>query len=387
MDATDRGNLPLSGITVVAMEQAIAAPLATRHLADWGARVIKIERPDTGDFCRGYDTAVSGMSSHFVWTNRSKQSVVVDLKDEGGRQALEALLASADVYVQNLAPGAARRLNLDGRSISEKFPSLIACDVSGYGESGPYSSKKAYDLLVQCETGFVSINGSQDGMAKCGVAIADIATGMYILNGVLMGLYRRAETGVGMLFSVSLFDALSEWMSYPALYTNGTGSQPRRAGLHHATIAPYGPFVVGDGGQIFIAVQNEREWKTFCAKILKDETLSNHALFKNNSERLSNRAILNEKIESSLSLMSSSEALNLLEAAGIATARINSVNEFLNHPQVTTRQRLTSVDTPCGPVKTLLPAISIKGCKPVMGPIPRLGEHNQSVADEYKIRL
>ena len=281
--------LPLSGITVVSLEQAIAAPLASRHLADWGARVIKIERPGKGDFCRDYDYVMNGMSSQFAWTNRSKESLAIDVKSSEGKRVLDALLPQADVFLQNLAPGAARRLGLDAASLVERFPKLIACDISGYGSGGPYSEKKAYDLLVQCEAGFLSINGTQEQPAKCGIAVVDTATGMYVVNGVLMALFNRERTGKGMAFEVSLFDSMTEWMSYPAYYTDGAGKPLVRTGTRHATIAPYGPFRTGGGGVVFFGIQNEREWIALCTQVLDDGALASDARFCANPQRMQNR--------------------------------------------------------------------------------------------------
>ena len=297
--------LPLSGINVVSIEQAIAAPLASRHLADWGARVIKIERPDRGDFCRDYDAVVQGLSSQFVWTNRSKESLALDIKSDLGKRALAALLERADVFVQNLAPGAARRQGLDAAALVARHPRLIACDVSGYGANGPYSDRKAYDLLVQCEAGLLSINGTEREMAKGGLSIVDIATGMYVLNGVLMALYNRERTGKGMAFEVSLFDSITEWMSYPALYTEGAGRPLPRTGTRHATIAPYGPFRAGDGKDVFFGVQNEREWQALCRDVLGDPALAADPRFDSNPRRVANRDALQEEIETRLAGTSS----------------------------------------------------------------------------------
>src|SRR5882757_565864 len=310
--------LPLSGITVVSLEQAIAAPLASRHLADWGARVIKIERPETGDFCRDYDAVMNGMSSQFVWTNRSKESLALDLKSPEGREALAALLPRADVFIQNLAPGAAARLGLDAAALTKRFPRLIACDISGYGSGGPYSNKKAYDLLVQCEAGSLSINGTEEQPAKCGSAVADIATGMYVLNGVLMALFNRERTGKGMAFEVSLFDSMSEWMSYPAFYTEGAGKPPRRTGTRHATIAPYGPFKIGDGRVVFFGIQNEREWAALCAQVLGDAALASDPRFNSNPQRLRNRDALETLIEQCFAPLTSEQVLKRLDQAAIA---------------------------------------------------------------------
>ncbi|WP_322101671.1 CaiB/BaiF CoA-transferase family protein [Paraburkholderia sp. J41] len=374
--------LPLSDITVVSIEQAIAAPLASRHLADWGARVVKIERPGAGDFARGYDTAMDGLSSQFVWTNRSKESLALDIKDAHGQDTLEALLANADVFIQNLAPGAAKRQGLDAKSLVERFPRLIACDISGYGSGGPYSEKKAYDLLVQCETGFLSINGTEDTPSKCGIAIADIATGMYALNGILMGLHQRARTGRGMAFEVSLFDALTEWMSYPAYYTRGRGEPVPRSGARHATIAPYGPFATGDGKTVFFGIQNEREWQSFCATVLGDAGLATDARYASNSLRLANRDALERTITERFAAWSSDEVLARLDRAAIANGKMNDVDALLAHPQLVERRRYRSVATERGAMDMFLPAVTIAGIEPVMGAVPAVGQHTESIMAE-----
>ncbi|RQM45257.1 CoA transferase [Paraburkholderia bannensis] len=378
--------LPLADITVVSIEQAIAAPLASRHLADWGARVIKIERPGAGDFARGYDTAMDGLSSQFVWTNRSKESLALDIKDEEGQETLEALLARADVFIQNLAPGAAKRQGLDAKSLVERFPRLIACDISGYGSGGPYSSKKAYDLLVQCETGFLSINGTPETPSKCGLAIADIATGMYTLNGILMGLHQRARTGRGMAFEVSLFDAMTEWMSYPAYYTRGRGEPVPRSGARHATIAPYGPFAAGDGKTVFFGVQNEREWRSFCEVVLGDASVATDPRYVTNSLRLANRDALERGITERFAAWTSDEVLARLDRAAIANGKMNDVEALLEHPQLVERDRYRSVDTERGAMDMFLPAVTIAGVEPVMGPVPAVGEHTESILAELAER-
>ncbi|CAM2160512.1 MULTISPECIES: CaiB/BaiF CoA transferase family protein [Paraburkholderia] len=378
--------LPLADITVVSIEQAIAAPLASRHLADWGARVIKIERPGAGDFARGYDTAMDGLSSQFVWTNRSKESLALDIKDEQGQETLEALLARADVFIQNLAPGAAKRQGLDAKSLVERFPRLIACDISGYGSGGPYSSKKAYDLLVQCETGFLSINGTPETPSKCGLAIADIATGMYTLNGILMGLHQRARTGRGMAFEVSLFDAMTEWMSYPAYYTRGRGEPVPRSGARHATIAPYGPFAAGDGKTVFFGVQNEREWRSFCEVVLGDASVATDPRYVTNSLRLANRDALERGITERFAAWTSDEVLARLDRAAIANGKMNDVEALLEHPQLVERDRYRSVDTERGAMDMFLPAVTIAGVEPVMGPVPAVGEHTESILAELAER-
>jgi itaconate CoA-transferase len=382
----NRNGLPLSGITVVSLEQAIAAPLASRHLADWGARVIKVERPSNGDFCRDYDYVLNGLSSQFVWTNRSKESLALDIKATDDRQTLETLLGEADVFLQNLAPGAAQRLGLDAKALVERFPRLIACDISGYGSGGPYSEKKAYDLLVQCETGFLSINGTEEHPAKGAIAIADIATGMYVLNGVLMALYARERTGRGTAFEVSLFDAMTEWMSYPSLYTEGAGKPLKRTGMRHATIAPYGPFKTGDGKTVFFGIQNQREWLSLCTNVFGDPHFATNPLFATNPDRMMNRDQLEKAIEDHFSSMTSDEVLAKLESASIANARLNTVEEFLEHPQLSSRNRVTTVDTPNGAVTSYLPAITIPNVQPHMGPVPAIGQHTQSILAQLSER-
>jgi itaconate CoA-transferase len=372
-------NLPLANITVVSLEQAIAAPLASRHLADWGARVIKIERPGSGDFARGYDEAMHGMSSQFVWANRSKESLALDVKSEFGQEVLEELLPRADVFIQNLAPGAAKRLGLDARSLVDRYPRLIACDISGYGSTGPYANKKAYDLLVQCETGFLSINGTPDDEAKCGLSIVDIATGMYALNGILLALYRREQTGEGTAFEVSLFDAMSEWMSYPAYYTRDSGKPVARSGSRHATIAPYGPFTAGDGKTIFFGIQNEREWKSFCEKVLVDPSVRTDQRFTSNPDRLRNRDALEALINERFTRWTSDELSERLEMAAIANSRMNTVEEFLDHPQLHERDRIRSIGSPMGPLDVFLPPMIIDGLSPAMNSVPAVGEHTDSI--------
>jgi itaconate CoA-transferase len=379
-------SLPLSGITVVSLEQAIAAPLASRHLADWGARVIKIERPGKGDFCRDYDFVMNGMSSQFAWTNRSKESLAIDVKSSEGKRMLDALLPKADVFLQNLAPGAAKRLGLDAQGLVARFPRLIACDISGYGVGGPYSEKKAYDLLVQCEAGFLSINGTQEQPAKCGIAVADTATGMYIVNGVLMALFNRERTGKGMAFEVSLFDSMTEWMSYPAYYTDGAGKPLVRTGTRHATIAPYGPFRAGDGGVVFFGIQNEREWIALCTQVLNDSALADDPRFCTNPQRMQNRDELEALIEAKFASLTAAQLIERLEAASIANANMNTVESFLRHPQLHSRGRIGQVASPNGPLMSFLPAITIPGVSPVMGKIPEVGEHNESIMDELGIR-
>lgn len=373
--------LPLDGVTVVALEQAVAVPFATRQLADLGARVIKIERPD-GDFARRYDTTVRGMSSHFVWLNRNKESVVLDLKSAGGRETMGKLLSRADVFIQNLAPGAADRLGLGPARLTEQHPRLIVCDLSGYGSSGPYRGKKAYDLLVQCEAGVVSITGNEAEPAKTGIPVADIAGGMYAYSGVLAALYERERTGRGRAFEVSLFDALSEWMGYPYYYTSYGGSAPRRTGARHAAIAPYGPFSAGDGAQVFLAVQNDREWVVLCERVLGRAELAGDERFVSNPARVANQSALRTVVESEFAGLSGDEVVDRLEEAGIANARMRDVAEFAEHPQLAARQRWHEVDSEVGPLHALAPPVTVPGRAPRMDPVPRLGEHTDSVLAE-----
>ena len=374
--------LPLSGIMVVSLEQAVAAPFATRQLADLGARVVKVERPEVGDFARGYDRTVKGLASHFVWLNRSKESVTLDLKQDGAKEILNRLIESADVFVQNLAPGATGRLGFGAQTLRERHPSLIVCDVSGYGSSGPYRDKKAYDLLVQCEAGVVSITGTPDTPSKVGVSIADIACGMYAYSGILAALFRRERTGEGAAIEVSLFEALAEWMGFPAYFTMYGGKEPPRTGASHAAIAPYGPFECGDGEVIFLGIQNEREWERFCEAVLEQPALANDERFTSNSERVENRDDLHQEIEAILEELSSQEAIDRLDNAKIASARMRTLRDFLDHPQLEARGRWREVGSPVGPLRALLPPATMDGAEPVMAPIPTVGEHTDKILAE-----
>jgi itaconate CoA-transferase len=374
--------LPLSGITVVALEQAVAAPFATRQLADLGARVIKVERPGGGDFARSYDTVAKGLSSHFVWLNRTKESITLDLKKQGTRGVMERLLARADVFVQNLAPGAAGRLGFGAAVLRDKHPRLIVCDVSGYGSSGPYKDKKAYDLLVQCEAGLVSITGTPNTPSKVGIAVADIAAGMYAYSGILAALLRRERTGEGAALEVSLFEALAEWMGFPAYYAMYGGSEPPRSGARHASIAPYGPFECGDGEAIFFGIQNEREWRRFCEAVLGRPEVASDELFENNSRRVENRETLEEEISAVFGGISSEEAIQRLENAGIANARMRTVRGLLEHPQLAARDRWREVGSQSGPLQVLLPPGTPTDAEPVMAPIPAVGEHTDTILRE-----
>lgn len=377
--------LPLDGITVVSLEQAVAGPFATRQLADLGARVIKIERTGSGDFARGYDQAVLGQSSYFVWLNRSKESVALDLKDARARQVVSTLIARADVFVQNLAPGASARLGLDAQTLQRDHPELIVCDLSGYGRDGPWSDRKAYDLLVQSEVGLLSLTGTEQSVAKVGVSIADIAAGMYGFSAILAALYQRTSTARGSVIDVSMFEALAEWMGAPAYYTMYSSRQPERTGAEHATIAPYGPFVAADGETIVIAIQNEREWASFCKNVLGDEELAFDERFAGNPARVDNRAALRHLIEQRIGRLTGSEARELLASSAVATAELNSVPQFLCHPVLSGRNRWREVGTPNGPVRALLPPGLADGADPRMGPVPAVGEHTAAVLTEVGV--
>ena len=374
--------LPLEGITVVSLEQAVAAPFATRQLADLGARIIKVERPQVGDFARGYDRTVKGLSSHFVWLNRSKESLTLDLKQDGAKEVLNRLIEKADVFVQNLAPGATGRLGFGAQTLKDKHPRLIVCDVSGYGSSGPYRDKKAYDLLVQCESGLVSITGTPETPSKVGVSIADIACGMYAYSGILAALFRRERTGEGAAIEVSLFEALAEWMGFPAYFALYGGTEPPRTGASHAAIAPYGPFECGDEEVIFLGIQNEREWERFCEVVLEQPALAGDERFASNSERVENVDALHAEIEDILKQLSSEEAIERLDGAKIANARMRTVQDFLEHPQLEARDRWREVGSPVGPLRALLPPATMDSTEPVMAPIPSVGEHTAKILAE-----
>jgi crotonobetainyl-CoA:carnitine CoA-transferase CaiB-like acyl-CoA transferase len=386
---TDPGRapaLPLDGVLVVSCEQAVAAPLATRHLADLGARVIKVERPGRGDFARDYDTVVHGLSSHFVWLNRGKESVVLDLKDPGAVAALRRILAHADVFVQNFAPGAAERLGLGAADLRAAHPRLVTCSVSGYGSSGPYRDAKAYDLLIQAETGLVTMTGTPEHPAKAGIPAADIGAGMYAFSGILAALYERERTGEGTALEVSLFDALSEWMGFPLTYAAGAGHAPRRAGTSHPAIAPYGTFTAGDGTEVVLAIQNEREWVHFCAHVLGDEDLASDERFATGSARVEHRPDLHAAIDAVLGALDGEEVVARLAAAGIAHARRRDLvgdEGVLAHPQNAARDRWRTVGSPAGDVPALIPPITLDDRPLRMGPIPDVGEHTEAVLAEF----
>ncbi len=377
---------PLEGITVVALEQAVAAPFATRQLADLGARVIKVERPGVGDFARQYDRAVHGEASYFVWLNRGKESIELDLKDPADRAVLDRMIDDADVVLQNLVPGAVERLGLDATTLRARRPRLIHCSISGYGSSGPYRTKKAYDLLVQCEAGLVSVTGTPDEYTKVGVSIADVATGMYAYTGILTALYERERTGNGSTLEVAMIDALGEWMTQPTYYTV-YGQQPwQRTGARHATIAPYGPYRAGDGSDVFLGVQSDREWAVICQDLIHRPDLIDDERFARNTERVQHDERITELIEVAIATMTADEVVDRLDAIGIACARLRTPVEFFEHPQLQARDRWRSVNMVGGPVKALLPAVTVRGREAVMGAVPALGAHNMSLRAEFGAR-
>lgn len=377
---------PLDGITVITLEHAIAAPFCTRQLADLGARVIKIERPKVGDFARKYDERVDGMSSHFVWTNRSKESLTLDVKAEPAQNILKQLIMKADVLVQNLAPGAASRLGLSYEELSQINPKIIVCDISGYGDDlenpGPYRDKKAYDLLIQSESGFLSITGTQDEYVKAGCSIADIAAGMYAYTNILAAIIEREKTGHGKRIDISMLESMAEWMGYPLYYTLRGDTPPPRTGSAHATIYPYGPFPTGDHKQVMLGIQNEREWQSFCNIVLLQPQLAQEDTFINNTQRSKNREKLRQIIVESFKQLTQVQIIERLDQAKIANASVNEMSDVWNHPQLQARQRWLEVDSPIGKIPTLKP-VGIKDQDDFMiKAIPDLGEHTQSILRE-----
>lgn len=370
---------PLDGITVVTLEHAIAAPFCTRQLADLGARVIKIERPGVGDFARAYDERVHGMASHFVWTNRSKESLTLDVKHAESKVILERLLEEADVLVQNLAPGAAARLGMSFEALHDKYPRLIVCDISGYGADGPYRDKKAYDLLIQSESGFLSVTGTQDDPSKAGCSVADIAAGMYAYTNILAALIQRGRTGMGCRIDVSMLESMIEWMSFPMYYAFDGAAPPVRAGASHATIYPYGPFPSGDGKTVMLGLQNEREWAVFCEQVLQQPELATDARFASNSLRSAARKELYGIIRDAFALLSAEQVTERLEQAQIANARLNEMKDLWEHAQLRARQRWTEVASPVGTLPALLPPGASNGWQARMDAIPALGEHTESI--------
>ena len=366
------------------MEHAIAAPFATRQLADMGARVIKVERPGVGDFARGYDERVHGLASHFVWTNRSKESLTLDVKHvEAQKILMRLILEEADIVVQNLAPGAASRLGLSFEALSKLKPGIIVCDISGYGSDGPYRDKKAYDLLIQSEVGFVSVTGTPDTPSKAGPSIADIAAGMYAYTNILAALMHRQQTGQGQRIDVSMLESLAEWMSYPLYYAFDGASPPPRTGASHATIYPYGPFVAGDGKTVMLGLQNEREWKVFCEKVLLQPGRALEERFSTNARRSAQREVLSSLILQAFSSLTATEVVQRLETAGIANAQVNTMAEVWAHPQLKARGRWTEVDTPAGTIPALIPPGSWQHGAPRMDAVPALGQHTEAILGKF----
>lgn len=373
---------PLDGITVVSLEHAIAAPFCTRQLADLGARVIKVERPGGGDFARGYDTQVDGLSSHFVWVNRSKESLSLDLKQPTAIATLKKLLKTADVLVQNLAPGAAARMGLTAEVLQKENSQLILCDISGYGNDGPYRDKKAYDLLIQSEAGFLSVTGTPENPSKAGNSIADIAAGMYAYTNILAALLQRGKTGKGSVIDISMLESLSEWMSFPMYYAYKGAEPPPRNGASHATIYPYGPFKAGDGKTVMLGLQNEREWVQFCEIVLENPALAQDERFDRNFKRNEKRAELLEIINACFSKLSSEQLIARLEKAQIANAHLNDMAGLWKHEQLKARNRWTEVDTPNGSIAALLPPGLNDSYDYRMDPIPAVGQHTDAILKE-----
>ena len=373
---------PLEGITAVSMEQVIAGPFATRQLAELGARVIKIERPGVGDAARNYDTTVKGLSSHFVWVNRSKESLALDVKHPEARDVLGKLLAIADVFVQNLAPGAVERLGLGATELRARHPNLIWCGISGYGPAGPYAQKKAYDLLVQCEAGLLSVTGAPDAPAKAGIPVADIAAGMYAFSSILAALLRREREGVGATLDITMFEALGEWMGFPAYFTHYGGTPPPRSGAFHATIVPYGPFEAGDGETVFLSIQNEREFARFCETVLGNPQLARDPRYASGPARRDNREALHAEIARVFSRLTAAQVIERLEASDVANARLNSMEQFWSHPQLAARNRWIPVGTSAGQIQALKPPLNMDCFEPRMDAVPALGAHTRPLLAE-----
>jgi itaconate CoA-transferase len=373
---------PLDGITVVALEQVIAGPFATRQLAELGARVIKIERPQGGDPARAYDATVKGLSSHFAWVNRSKESLALDVKHAAAKDVLEKLLERADVFLHNLAPGAVERLGLGARELRAKHPRLIWCGISGYGPAGPYAKKKAYDLLVQCEAGLLSVTGTPDTPVKAGIPAADIAAGMYAFSSIMAALLRRERGGEGATIEVTMLESLGEWMGFPALFTAYGGEAPPRSGPYHSTIVPYGPFKAGDGQTVFLSVQNEREFAAFCDRVLQKPSLKSDERFAGGPARFRHREAFHEEVDKVFSRLDSGEVIARLESADIANARLNDMGQFWRHPQLVARSRWAKVGIPGDEIDMLKPPINLSGFEPRMDAIPALGEHSRAILAE-----
>jgi itaconate CoA-transferase len=372
-------DLPFTGVRVVALEQAVAAPFCSRQLADLGADVIKIERPDGGDFARSYDSAMNGLSAYFAWLNRGKRSVALDVKSAHGSSACAQLIARADVFLHNLAPGAVERLGFGYEELAAQHPRLIWCGISGYGPDGPYRDKKAYDLLIQAESGVVSLTGTPEAPAKVGISIADISSGMYAYSSILAALYARERSGRGQRIDISMFECLTEWMMPPMSVWMGTGEIPPRAGLRHNMIAPYGAFRCADG-MVFLGIQNEREWARFCGDVLNSQALAER--YPTNVIRLENRAELDATIEAAFAKLTRAEVVALLDRTGIANASMNNAAEAAQHPQLSARHRWATAPSPVGPIRALIPPHNLCDAPPLMGRVPALGEHTREVLEE-----
>ncbi|KYG89199.1 carnitine dehydratase [[Bacillus] sp. KCTC 13219] len=378
--------MPLQNIKVVSLEHAVAAPFASRQLADLGAEIIKIEKPVTGDFARHYDQTANGMSSNFVWLNRGKKSVELDLKDKKSILLLHAILKDSDVLLNNLGPGVLDRLGLNVQTLHEKYPHLIICSISGYGKEGPYSHKKAYDLLVQSEAGVLSITGTPDLPAKTGIAIVDIASGMYAFTSILAAIIHRMNTGKGTIIEISMLEAIAEWMSFPIYYTYG-GEEPKRSGVDHATIYPYGPFTVQNGERLFIAIQNNDEWKIFCEEVLKDKSLINHPKFVTNSNRVMNKEELKKIIEKITCDYKKEDLERLLEDYRIANANFNNVNGLINHPQLAFYNKWAPVASDVGEISMLKSPMNFNNIATAWGDIPSLGQHTAEIIERYRTEV
>jgi itaconate CoA-transferase len=377
---------PLQGITVISLEHAIAAPFATRQLADLGARVIKIERPGVGDFARAYDQRVRGQSSHFMWTNRSKESLTLDLKHPRARALLDKLIdEQADVLVQNLAPGAAARMGLSFEALSARKPSIVVCDISGYGNDGPYRDRKAYDLLIQSEAGFLSVTGTPETASKAGASIADISAGMYAYSNILAALFARQRSGQGSHIDVSMLESLVEWMSFPLYYTFEGASAPVRTGAEHATIYPYGPIEAGDGGVVMLGLQNEREWAVFCDKVLEQPELKTDSRFENNPARSTNREALRMLMRERFKSMTADQLAARLDEAQIANSRVNTMQDVWAHPQLKARDRWREVDSPAGRIPALLPPGRSPASDTRMDAVPTIGQHTDAILSELGV--